>query len=102
MAFLDGNSNPELLHIDWEKDTFDEGDHLNLFGSAKMTEYLAQYMEKNCSLEDHRGDPAYRSWDELIPAYEQEIKDMVGTGYPEIEKKRKEEKKNRYSTEEKQ
>lgn len=102
VAFLDGNSNPELLHIDWEKDTFDEGDHLNLFGSAKMTEYLAQYMEKNCSLEDHRGDPAYRSWDELIPAYEQEIKDMVGTGYPEIEKKRKEEKKNRYSTEEKQ
>ena len=47
-------------------------------------------------------DPAYRSWDELIPAYEQEIKDMEGTGYPEIEKKRKEEKKNRYSTEEKQ
>ena len=92
VAFLDGNSDTDNLHIDWEKDTFDEGDHLNLFGSAKMTDYLAQYMISNCDLPDHRDDPAFRSWDELIPAYEQEIKDMEGTGYPEIEKRRKKEK----------
>ena len=92
VAFLDGNSDSDKLHIDWEKDTFDKGDHLNLFGSAKMTDYLAQYMTGNCELTDHRDDPAYQSWNELITAYEQEIKDMEGTSYSEIEKERKEEK----------
>ncbi len=97
VAFLDGNSDTDKLHIDWEKDTFDKGDHLNLFGSAKMTDYLAQYMTGNCELTDHRDDPAYQSWNELITAYEQEIKDMEGTSYSEIEKERKREKKNRYN-----
>ena len=45
----------------------------------------------------HRDDPAYQSWNELITAYEQEIKDMEGTSYSEIEKERKREKKNRYN-----
>ena len=97
VAFLDGNSDTDKLHIDWDKDTFDKGDHLNLFGSAKMTDYLAQYMTSNCSLTDHRDDPLYRSWNEMIAAYEQEIKDMEGTSYSEIEKERKKEKKNRYN-----
>ena len=38
-----------------------------------------------CGLTDHRGDPAYRNWDDLLPAYEQELKDMEGTSYPRIE-----------------
>ena len=90
--FLDGNNDLAGVRIDWKEDTFDKGDHLNLSGSVKLTEYLAAYLEKECGLTDHRDDPAYRSWEELLPAYEQEVKDMEGTSYPRLEKERRERK----------
>ena len=90
--FLDGNNDLEGVGIDWNEDTFDRGDHLNLSGSVKLTEYLAAYLEKECSLTDHRNDPAYQSWEELLPAYEQEVRDMEGTSYPRLEKERRERK----------
>lgn len=91
LPFLDGNWDIEKIGIDMTHDYFDKGgDHLNLFGTRKMTEYLAQYLESECDLTDHRTDPAYKSWDDLLPAYEQEIIDMEGTGYPILEGKIKE------------
>jgi hypothetical protein len=51
-----------------------------------MTRYLGNYLADECGLTDHRGDPAYRNWDDLLPVYEQELKDMEGTSYPRIEK----------------
>ena len=93
--FLDGNNDLEGVGIDWNEDTFDRGDHLNLSGSVKLTEYLAAYLEKECSLTDHRNDPAYQSWEELLPAYEQEVRDMEGTSYPRLEKERRERKVRR-------
>ena len=91
--FLDGNEVLEEIPIDWDKDTFDEGDHLNYYGSKKLTDYLAKYLVKECDLVDHRGDPAYQSWTDLLTDYDQEIRDMEGTSYPRIEKRRKEKKR---------
>ena len=75
----------EAEQIDWENDTFDGGDHLNLFGARKMTKYLGDYLASECDLTDHRGDPAYRSWQELWTSYEQEVERMKGTSYPLME-----------------
>ena len=83
--YLDANYDVDKVYIDWSRDTFDGGDHLNLFGCQKMTRYLGNYLADECGLTDHRGDPAYRNWDDLLPAYEQELKDMEGTSYPRIE-----------------
>jgi hypothetical protein len=91
--YLDANYDVEKIYIDWSRDTFDGGDHLNLFGCQKMTRYLGNYLADECGLTDHRGDPAYRNWDELLPAYEQELKDMEGTSYPAIERENKEKQK---------
>ena len=52
--FLDANAEIEKLGIDWETDTYDKGDHLNLNGSRKMTKFLAQYLVQECDLEDNR------------------------------------------------
>lgn len=94
LPFLDGNVEYEKIGIDFANDYQDnDADHLNLSGTRKMTRYLADYLVKECGLTDHRNDPAYRSWDELLPSYEQEIRDMEGTSYPEIEKKLEEEKR---------
>ena len=87
--YLDANYDVYLIHIDWSRDTFDGGDHLNLFGCQKMTKYLGNYLADNCGLTDHRKDPAYQNWEDLLPAYEQEIRDMEGTSYPTMEKELK-------------
>ena len=93
LDFLDGNEDFDRIGIDVEKDYFDDdGDHLNLFGTRKMTKYLGQYLSENCGLTDHRNDPDYSSWEEILPLYEQEVIDMEGTGYPIIEEKIKKEK----------
>ena len=86
---LDGNYDLDKVQIDWKKDTFDKGDHLNLFGSRKMNKYLAEHIKASCDLADHRGDPAYQSWDDLWEEYAQEVKDMEGTSYPILEKEKK-------------
>ena len=83
--YIDANYDMDIVQIDWSNDTFDGGDHLNLFGCRKMTRYLGDYLESECELTDHRSDPAYRSWSDLLPAYEQEVRDMEGTSYPIIE-----------------
>ena len=82
------------IGIDWNKDTFDEGDHLNYYGSKKLTDYLSEYLKEECDLTDHRGDPEFESWNELLPLYEQEIVKMEGTSYSRLEKERKEKMKN--------
>lgn len=85
--YLDANYDRDKIQIDWSNDTFDGGDHLNLYGCRKMTKYLGDYLRDECELTDHRGDTAYQSWYDLLPAYEQELIDMEGTSYPIIEGK---------------
>ena len=93
--YLDANYDREAIQFDWYNDTFDGGDHLNLFGARKMTKYLGDYMKQECDLTDHRDDPKYRSWHEQLKEYEQEVKDMEGTSYPIKEKNFRGRKKKR-------
>ena len=83
--YLDANLDIDLVGIDWETDTHDNGDHLNLFGTRKMTVYLGNYLRDNCDLPDHRSDPAYQEWTDLLVPYEQTIEEMRGTYYSELE-----------------
>ena len=85
--YLDANYDMDKVQIDWSNDTFDAGDHLNLFGCQKMTKYLGDYLRAECGLTDHRGDPAYQGWTDILAPYEQELIDMEGTSYPIIEGK---------------
>ena len=89
--FLDGNADIEKIGIDWETDTYDEGDHLNLKGARKMTEYLADYLERECNLEDHRHDPEYQEWNDLLSVYDEEVRKMEGTSYPILEEEQEQE-----------
>ena len=85
VEYMDANYDRDKIQIEWENDTFDGGDHLNLFGARKMTTYLGDYLARECDLTDHRDDPAYQSWQELWTDYEREIRDMEGTSYPILE-----------------
>jgi len=81
LEFVDLNCDLDKIDIDWENDFYDKGDHVNMFGAEQITAYLGEHLLKEYGLEDHRGDPAYRSWDEMVARYGQEVIDMEGTNY---------------------
>ncbi|MBO6148485.1 MAG: hypothetical protein J6O55_04010 [Lachnospiraceae bacterium] len=64
IEFVDLNLLNDKLQIDWTTDTKDGGDHMNFEGSRKVSLFLAEYLEDNYGLEDHRGDKNYANWDD--------------------------------------
>lgn len=50
------------IGIDWNKDTVDKGDHLNIYGAKKVSNYLADFLHENYDLKDIREDENYSLW----------------------------------------
>ena len=90
------NQHTDEIGIDWKTDSNDRGDHMNLDGVKKMTAFFGEYFTREGILTDHRGDPAYSSWDEELKAYDKLVEEMEGISFyhvqKRIEKERKEEK----------
>lgn len=73
ISYIDLNSDPHSVSIDWTKDTRDKGDHLNYNGAMKITRFMENYLKQNYDLPDHRHDPAYHLWKEDLVAYKKNI-----------------------------
>ncbi|MDU1313102.1 MAG: hypothetical protein E6940_03465 [Clostridium septicum] len=69
LPLIDLNLKNDKLRIDWSKDTYDTGDHLNFFGAKKVTNYIGDYLSKNTNLIDHRKNEKYSSWHETWDEY---------------------------------
>ena len=63
IPFINFNQMFSELGIDGYSDFADTG-HLNVHGAGKISSYLADYLPAHYDLPDHRGDPAYKSWDQ--------------------------------------
>lgn len=68
IKFVDLNYE-EKINIDWETDTQDGGDHLNIYGAEKVAQYLADFIKNNYELQDHRNDKNYADWNEDLKKY---------------------------------
>ena len=83
LTYIDMNLLNDEIKIDWNTDTLDKGDHLNLSGAEKVTEYLGRYLSDNYSLTDHRGDAAFDQWTKVAAEYDEKasikLKEMRGT-----------------------
>lgn len=83
LTYIDMNLMTDEIGIDWKTDTLDKGDHLNLSGAEKVTEYLGRYLSDNYSLTDHRGDAAFDQWTKVAAEFDekasQKLKEMRGT-----------------------
>ncbi|HJA11568.1 MAG TPA: SGNH/GDSL hydrolase family protein [Candidatus Mediterraneibacter merdipullorum] len=73
LDYIDLNLMTDELGIDWEKDSYDKGDHLNLRGAQKVTAWLSGYLAEHYDMADRRSEPAYREWDELLEKYEKRL-----------------------------
>lgn len=67
------------LGLDWDKD-FYNSKHVNYIGAEKYTDWLTSYISRKYRLEDHRGDPAYESWDEAYRTYTEYIEENDHNG----------------------
>ena len=96
VEYIDMNQLADEIGINWKTDSNDRGDHMNLDGVIKMTTFFGDYFSREGILADHRGDPAYSSWDEELAAYDKLVDEMEGISFfqvqKRIEKERKEEK----------
>ena len=63
----------EEVDIDWEKDTYDAGLHLNVWGAEKLSRYFGQLLTERHGLTSQKSDAALSAvWAEKSAAYEAE------------------------------
>ena len=55
--------------IDWETDTQDKGQHLNIKGAEKVGRYLSKYLIDNFNFENKKENEKYKKWNEVLQAY---------------------------------
>lgn len=64
----------DSIGLDWDKDTYDGGLHLNLSGAEKLSEYFGQILSNDFKVPDRRGEEDLEKyWDGVIERYDAEI-----------------------------
>ena len=71
LKYLDLNLKIKELGIDWSEDSLDKGDHLNILGAVKVSDYLGRYLKKEYHLKSRKSENTYRSWDKLLEQYQE-------------------------------
>ena len=73
LAYLNFLELADEIGIDYSRDTYDAGLHMNLSGAEKLADWLGRYLSTEMGVRDRRGEAALeRIWAEKIAAYEAE------------------------------
>lgn len=70
-SFINFNHYYDEIGIDFKTDYVDNS-HVNYSGAMKFSYYLGYYLKEHYTLEDHRGQEKWRSWDLHVDAVEAE------------------------------
>ena len=63
----------EEIGIDWSRDTYDEGVHLNVYGAEKVSRYFGEILQERHGIADRRDEAeAAARWNERVRAYYEE------------------------------
>ena len=63
----------DQIGIDWSRDTYDAGVHLNVYGAEKLSAYFGEVLVKKHGIPDRRSDAEQASrWDARVVSYEEE------------------------------
>lgn len=69
LPYVDLNVKASRLEIDWRSDTRDRGDHLNLSGARKATEFLGYYLNRRMPLTCRWNDKISKRWNMMLKDY---------------------------------
>ena len=69
LEFIDLNLYNKEIGMDWEKDSSDGGDHLNIYGAEKVSTFIADYLNENYNLPDRRSEKKYVKWNKQLKEY---------------------------------
>ena len=83
IPYLDLNMRIDELEIKWDEDSLDGGDHLNLSGAVKVTNWLGEYLLDHYDLEDHRDDEYYADWEQVSEEYRKAVEEEYAEGSQE-------------------
>lgn len=77
------------IGIDYSKDTYDAGLHLNVSGAEKLSDYFGEILRDSCKVEDRRSDEKLsKIWEEKIDFYyemkERQYRELEELGYLKI------------------
>lgn len=62
----------EEIGLDFSKDTYNGGQHLNVYGAEKLSFYLGNYLNDATNLDDYRGSGEYHEiWQEKVVFYDE-------------------------------
>lgn len=75
IKFNDLNLIYKEIGINFETDTADAGDHLNIYGAKKVSKYLGNYLSENYSFKKHDKD-IIDSWNKDYKNYIKAIEDL--------------------------
>lgn len=62
----------DKIDFDWATDLYDKT-HLNYFGGKKVSLYMAEYLQKNYNIPNHKEDLEYQRWHEDYEIYKKEL-----------------------------
>lgn len=80
ITYLDMNLSIEEMDINWNEDSMDGGDHLNLKGAQKATAFLGFWLKNELKLPDHRTEESYQLWNAQLEKYHKLIEDNTTKG----------------------
>ncbi len=72
ITFINYNEYYDEISLDFQKD-FNDGSHLNYWGSCKFTEFLGGFLACNERVHDRRGQEGYESWDDNVQIIYEEL-----------------------------
>lgn len=73
VPYIDFNMGSTRIDIDWQRDTLDKGDHLNLRGAQKTTSAMGVLLRREFGIISHAGDASYQSWDDDYARYQKDV-----------------------------
>lgn len=74
LTYIDMNTMPDEVPIDWARDTRDRGDHLNYAGAVKVSSFLGKYLQNTYELPNRRDAAHYHSWNDALDRYRNIVK----------------------------
>ena len=78
LAYYNFGERSEEIGLDFTKDTYDGGTHLNVFGAVKLSQYFGDILAENHGIADHRQDPEISSvYNKKLQVYDDTIEDRM-------------------------